>query len=191
MKKLLCLIAAAIALPMALQAETWKNVSLMDASCASKADTKANPDAHSKTCAIQCEKGGYGIVTSDGGFLKFDAAGNTKVQAGAQGDQEDRPPARRRPGRGEGRRDRRQVGFARLTRLAGRRSWRRRSKGLGYTGLSEEWPSGLSRPAKADSAAVGNAVRKDGVYAAEPPRDEDSKREGSATLESRRSGRVV
>ena len=80
MKKLLCLIAAAFALPMALRAETWKNVSLMDAPCASKADTRANPDAHTKTCAIQCEKGGYGIVTSDGGFLKFDAAGNKQVE---------------------------------------------------------------------------------------------------------------
>lgn len=81
MKKLLCLVAAAIAFPMALEAETWKNVSLMDASCAGKSEMKANPDAHSKTCAIQCQKGGYGILTSDGGFLKFDAAGNTKVEA--------------------------------------------------------------------------------------------------------------
>jgi hypothetical protein len=81
MKKLVCLIAAAFALPMALQAETWKNVSLMDAMCASKSEARANPDAHAKTCAIQCEKGGYGIVTSDGAFLKFDAAGNTQVVA--------------------------------------------------------------------------------------------------------------
>ena len=81
MKKLLCLIAAVIAFPMALQAETWKNVSLMDASCAAKAEARANPDAHTKTCAIQCQKGGYGILTSDGGFLKFDAAGNKKIEA--------------------------------------------------------------------------------------------------------------
>ena len=81
MKKILCLIAAAVALPMALHAETWKNVSLMDSMCAAKAEAKANPDAHPTTCAIQCEKGGYGIVTSDGSFLKFDAAGNKQVQA--------------------------------------------------------------------------------------------------------------
>ena len=54
----------------------------MDAMCAAKAEiAKANPDAHSKTCAIQCEKSGYGIVTSDGRFLKFDAAGNKQVEA--------------------------------------------------------------------------------------------------------------
>ena len=81
MKKILCLIAAAVALPMALHAETWKNAPLMDSMCAAKADARANPDAHAKTCAIQCEKSGYGIVTSDGGFLKFDAAGNKQVEA--------------------------------------------------------------------------------------------------------------
>jgi|KBSMisStandDraft_5_1062788.scaffolds.fasta_scaffold320480_2 hypothetical protein len=81
MKKLLCLIVAAFALPMALKAETWKNVPLMDSMCAAKSETKANPDAHSKTCAIQCEKSGYGILSSDGKFLKFDAAGNKEVQA--------------------------------------------------------------------------------------------------------------
>ena len=46
MKKILCLIAAAVALPMALHAETWKNAALMDSMCAAKADAKANPDAH-------------------------------------------------------------------------------------------------------------------------------------------------
>ncbi len=80
MKKLL-LIAAAVALPAALQAETWKNVSLMDAMCAAKSEARANADAHPKTCAVQCEKGGYGIVTSNGGFLKFDEAGNKQVEA--------------------------------------------------------------------------------------------------------------
>ena len=54
MKKLLCLIAVAVAFPMALRAETWKNAALMD---------------------------GYGILTSDGSFLKFDAAGNKQVEA--------------------------------------------------------------------------------------------------------------
>lgn len=81
MKKVLLLIAAAVAIPMVLQAETWKNAPLMDSMCAAKADARANPDAHPKTCAVQCQKGGYGIVTPDGGFLKFDAAGNTQVEA--------------------------------------------------------------------------------------------------------------
>ena len=32
-------------------------------------------------CALSCEDGGYGILTPDGKFLKFDAAGNTKALA--------------------------------------------------------------------------------------------------------------
>lgn len=81
MKKVLFLVFAVAAVPLALQAETWKNVALMDSMCASKADVKANPDAHTTKCAIQCQKGGYGIVAADGSFLKFDSAGNTKVTA--------------------------------------------------------------------------------------------------------------
>ena len=81
MKKVLFLMFAAAAVPLALQAETWKNASLMDSMCASKAEVKADPDAHTTKCAIQCQKGGYGIVAADGSFLKFDSAGNTKVAA--------------------------------------------------------------------------------------------------------------
>lgn len=79
MKKVLLLMFAAAAVPLALQAETWKNASLMDSMCASKAEVKASPDAHTTKCAIQCQKGGYGILAADGSFLKFDSAGNTKA----------------------------------------------------------------------------------------------------------------
>ena len=81
MKKVLFLMLVAAAVPFVLRAETWKNVSLMDSACASKAETKAAPDAHTTKCAIQCQKSGYGILSKDGSFLKFDAAGNTKVEA--------------------------------------------------------------------------------------------------------------
>ena len=53
MKKVLFLMFAAAAVPLALQAETWKNASLMDSMCASKAEVKADPDAHTTKCAIQ------------------------------------------------------------------------------------------------------------------------------------------
>jgi hypothetical protein len=74
MKKLaLGLLAITLALP--LTAETWKNVSLMDANCAKKEKAMANPDAHSKSCAIKCAEAGYGAVV-DGKFMKFDKKGD-------------------------------------------------------------------------------------------------------------------
>ena len=60
-------------------AETWKNVSVVDTNCIAK--VKSNPDAHTTKCALQCQKGGYGLVTADGTYLKFDAAGNEKAVA--------------------------------------------------------------------------------------------------------------
>ena len=59
--------------------ETWKGVSLVDTMCSAK--VKDKPDSHTVSCAIQCEKGGFGIYTSDGTFLKFDDAGNKKALA--------------------------------------------------------------------------------------------------------------
>ena len=60
-------------------AETWKNAAFMDAECADK--FKNNPDKHTVKCAVACEDDGYGILTADGKFLKFDAAGNEKAAA--------------------------------------------------------------------------------------------------------------
>lgn len=58
-------------------AENFANVPVVDVACSSK--VKANPDAHPRECALKCQKSGYGIVTSDGKFLKLDSAGNQKV----------------------------------------------------------------------------------------------------------------
>lgn len=60
-------------------AETWSNVSLIDTMCSVSA--KAKPDAHTRACALQCAKSGFGIVTADGNYLKFDDAGNSQVLA--------------------------------------------------------------------------------------------------------------
>ena len=65
-----------------LSAETWTNVTVIDSMCVEKA--KANPDKHTKKCALACEDGGYGILTADGKFIKFDAAGNQKTVAALQ-----------------------------------------------------------------------------------------------------------
>ncbi len=60
-------------------AEEWKGVAVVDSNCLAK--VKANPDAHTTACALQCAKGGYGLLATDGSFLKFDAAGNEKAVA--------------------------------------------------------------------------------------------------------------
>ncbi len=79
MRKIALTIAAlALALPM--YATTWKDVSLMDANCAKKKDAIASPDKHSRSCALQCSKAGYGAVV-DGKFVKFDEKGSELAKA--------------------------------------------------------------------------------------------------------------
>ena len=67
------------ALPLLCAAETWTAVPIVDVTCSAKA--KANPDAHTRDCALACSKSGFGIVTPDGTFLKFDAKGNEQTVA--------------------------------------------------------------------------------------------------------------
>jgi hypothetical protein len=70
-----CLLAM---LPAMAAAETWTNVSLIDVNCSSK--MAANPDAHTRDCALQCAKSGYGVI-AEGKFLKLDADGSAKALA--------------------------------------------------------------------------------------------------------------
>ena len=37
--------------------------------------------SHTRECAISCAKSGYGLVTADGKFLKFNEAGNARTLA--------------------------------------------------------------------------------------------------------------
>jgi hypothetical protein len=60
-------------------ANTWNGVPLVDKQCSRKA--AANPDAHTKQCAMGCAGSGFGILTSDGKFLKFDKAGDEQALA--------------------------------------------------------------------------------------------------------------
>jgi hypothetical protein len=56
-------------------AETWTGT-VVDVMC------KNNDLAsHTKECALSCVKSGYGIVLSDGKFIKFDERGNAKALA--------------------------------------------------------------------------------------------------------------
>ena len=56
-------------------AGTWSGT-VVDVMC--KGKDVAN---HTKECALGCSKSGYGLVTSDGRFYKFDESGNSKALA--------------------------------------------------------------------------------------------------------------
>jgi hypothetical protein len=65
------------ALPAFAATETFSDVSVIDSNCSKKAS--AAPDSHTRECALKCQASGFGILTNDHKFLKFDAAGNTKI----------------------------------------------------------------------------------------------------------------
>ena len=75
MKRLAILTAGAALLSVAALAETLSGT-LVDVMCKDK-----DIAGHTKKCALGCAKGGFGLVTSDGKFVKFDEAGNTKALA--------------------------------------------------------------------------------------------------------------
>jgi hypothetical protein len=75
MKRLAILTAAASLLSVAAFAETW-NGTLVDVMCKDK-----DIAGHTKKCAVGCAKSGFGLVTGDGKFVKFDEAGNAKALA--------------------------------------------------------------------------------------------------------------
>jgi hypothetical protein len=66
-----------LAVPARAATKSFTNVSVVDVNCSQKAT--ANPDAHTRSCALMCEKSGYGIVTADKKFIKFDTDGNAKI----------------------------------------------------------------------------------------------------------------
>jgi hypothetical protein len=65
------------ALPTLAAAETYKDVPVVDVNCSAKA--AAAPDSHTRACALKCEASGFGIITQDKKFIKFDAAGNKEI----------------------------------------------------------------------------------------------------------------
>lgn len=70
-------LALLVALPGAVWAETWTNVSLVDVNCSTK--VKDDPDAHPRSCALKCASSGYGIFTADGKYVKLDADGSKQA----------------------------------------------------------------------------------------------------------------
>src|SRR6478736_3077281 len=67
------------AMPALAAVETYKDVSVVDVNCSTK--VAADPDSHTRACALKCEGSGFGIVTKDKQFLKFDAKGNSTIAA--------------------------------------------------------------------------------------------------------------
>ena len=70
-------LGALLAGPALASAASFNNVTVVDVSCSKK--VAADPDVHTRACALTCAKSGYGILTEDQKFLKFDAAGNAKI----------------------------------------------------------------------------------------------------------------
>jgi hypothetical protein len=77
MKRIVLLAACGLLFPAFAAAADWSNVAIVDVQCSAK--VKANPDAHTRDCALMCAKSGFGIVDKDGNFLKFDAKGNEEA----------------------------------------------------------------------------------------------------------------
>jgi hypothetical protein len=77
MKKNLLLLMVLAALSPFAAAESWKNVPVIDSQCSMKA--KADPDAHTRSCALACSKSGFGIIDEKGHYLKFDTKGNQEA----------------------------------------------------------------------------------------------------------------
>jgi len=76
MKKPFALGAMTFVFSAALAAGSWSGI-LMDTTCkASK-----SPEEHTRKCALHCADGGFGLVTTDGTFVKFDQAGDEKALA--------------------------------------------------------------------------------------------------------------
>jgi len=79
MRKLASLVAVLgmCAIPAFAASETFSDVSVIDSNCSKKA--AADPDSHTRDCALKCQASGYGIITKDHKFLKFDASGNAQI----------------------------------------------------------------------------------------------------------------
>lgn len=73
----LSVLLALCAMPALAAVETYNHVPVVDGNCAKKA--AADSDSHTRACALKCEASGFGIVTQDNRFRKFDAQGNASV----------------------------------------------------------------------------------------------------------------
>lgn len=84
MKRLLGISAGLALLSVTALAESWSGT-VVDTMC--KGKDLAN---HTRQCALGCAKNGFGIVTADGKFVKFDEEGNAKTLAALKASKKDK-----------------------------------------------------------------------------------------------------
>jgi hypothetical protein len=73
MKQASISLALLIAFANALSAETFSGT-VVDVMCRAK-----DLAGHTRDCALSCAKSGFGMVTAEGKFLKFDETGNART----------------------------------------------------------------------------------------------------------------
>jgi len=78
-KIVLTVVLTAFAVPVFAANETFNDVPVVDVNCSKK--VSADPDSHTRACAVKCQESGFGIVTKDKQFLRLDANGNAQVIA--------------------------------------------------------------------------------------------------------------
>jgi hypothetical protein len=66
---------ALLVLPALLPAESWTGT-VVDVMCKGR-----DLASHTRECAVECAKGGFGLVLGDGTFVKFNEAGNARTLA--------------------------------------------------------------------------------------------------------------
>lgn len=81
MKRLMVAFTFASALAFA---ESWSGT-VVDVNCKAK-----DLSSHTRDCAVRCSRSGYGIVTADGKFIKFDEQGNAKALAALKASSKDK-----------------------------------------------------------------------------------------------------
>ena len=75
MKRSLLVLAALAGFASGLSAEIWTGT-VVDVMCKSK-----DLASHTAKCGVACAKSGYGLVLSDGKFVKFNESGNARTLA--------------------------------------------------------------------------------------------------------------
>jgi hypothetical protein len=82
MKRIVGSSAVALLFSFTLAAETFNGI-VLDVMCQSGFETYTKAKGHTKACSLMppCVASGFGVVTEDDKFLKFDAEGNKKAEA--------------------------------------------------------------------------------------------------------------
>jgi hypothetical protein len=75
MKSIALSLALIAGLALTAAAETFSGT-VVDVMCRGK-----DLASHTRECAVSCARSGFGVVTADGKFLKFDEAGNARTLA--------------------------------------------------------------------------------------------------------------